>query len=59
VSVYEILAIAALAAAGFHAYFLYRADTRPKPGAPEGPAAQDEPAKLMFGRDRGAGPDAR
>jgi hypothetical protein len=59
VSVYEIVAIATLAAAGGYAYFLYRSDTRPKPGAPQGPAAQDEPDKLMFGRDRGTGPDAR
>ena len=58
-SIYEILAIAALAAAGGYAYFLYRSDTRPKRGAPQGPRAQDEPGKLMFGRDRGTGPDAR
>jgi hypothetical protein len=47
-SPYEILAVAALAAAGGFAYWLYRSDT--KPGAPKPPAG--ESGSLMFGRDR-------
>ena len=46
-SLYEILAVAALVAAGAFAWWLYRKDTRPgasKP--PEGAGG------LMFGRDR-------
>lgn len=48
-SPYEILAVAALAAAGGVAYWLYRSDTRPKPGAPKPP----ESGQPMFARDRG------
>jgi hypothetical protein len=47
VSVYEILAVAALLAAGGVAYRLYR-DTRP--GAPPRPANEGQ---SMFGRDKG------
>jgi hypothetical protein len=47
VSVYEILAVAALAAAGGFAYWLYRSDTRP--GAPKPPPGSGQP---MFQRDR-------
>ena len=47
-SPYEILAVAALAAAGGFAYWLYRSDT--KPGAPKPP--EGEQGSLMFGRDR-------
>ena len=46
-SVYEILAVAALAAAGGFAYRLYRKDT--KPGAPPPPPNAGQP---MFQRDR-------
>ena len=46
-SPYEILAVAALVAAGGFAYRLYRSDT--KPGAPARP---DTAGQSMFGRDR-------
>lgn len=45
-SLYEILSVAALAAAGGFAYYLYRSDT--KPGAQQG-LADSQP---MFSRDR-------
>jgi hypothetical protein len=48
VSLYEILAVAALLAAGAFAYRLYRTDT--KPGAPPRPANEGQP---IFGRDKG------
>jgi hypothetical protein len=48
VSPYEILAVAALAAAGGFAWYLYRSDT--KPGAPRRPESGS--GSLMFGRDR-------
>jgi hypothetical protein len=48
VSIYEVLAVAALIAAGGFAYRLYRKDTRP--GAPEPPP---NAGQLMFQRDRG------
>ena len=48
-SPYEILAVAALAAAGGFAWYLYRSDT--KPGAPK-PCSENE-GQSMFGRDRG------
>jgi hypothetical protein len=47
VSPYEILAVAALLAAGVFAYRLYRRDTRP--GAPPPPPNAGQP---MFQRDR-------
>jgi len=47
VSPYEILAVAALVAAGAFAYRLYRGDTRP--GAPQPPQGSGQP---MFQRDR-------
>jgi hypothetical protein len=47
VSPYEILAVAALAAAGGFAWFLYRSDT--KPGAKPRPETEGQ---SMFGRDR-------
>jgi hypothetical protein len=47
VSAYEILAVAALAAAGGFAFFLYRSDT--KPGAKARPETEGQ---SMFGRDR-------
>jgi len=46
-SIYEILAVAALLAAGGFAYRLYRKDTRP--GAPQPPPGSGQP---MFGRDK-------
>jgi hypothetical protein len=48
VSPYEILAVAALAAAGGVAWYLYRSDT--KPGAAK-PRPETE-GQSMFGRDR-------
>ena len=48
-SPYEILAVAALAAAGGFAYWLYRSDT--KPGATQRP--KSESGAPMFGRDKG------
>jgi hypothetical protein len=48
VSPYEILAVAARAAAGGFAWYLYRSDSRP--GAAKGrPESEGQP---MFGRDR-------
>jgi hypothetical protein len=47
VSLYEILAVAVLAAAGGFAYRLYRSDTRA--GAPKPPKGAGQP---MFQRDR-------
>jgi hypothetical protein len=47
VSLYEILAVAALVAAGGFAYRLYRKDTRPDAPLPPPNAGQS-----MFGRDR-------
>jgi hypothetical protein len=49
-SIYEVLVIAALAAAGGYAYYLYRSDTRPKPPGAEAPDAKAAPSGLMFGR---------
>lgn len=46
-SLYEILAVAALAAAAGYAWSLYRADTRP--GAPKRPP---DSGQRMFQRDR-------
>jgi hypothetical protein len=48
VSPYEILAVAALAAAGGFAYWLYRSDT--KPGAAK--ARPENEGQSMFGRER-------
>jgi hypothetical protein len=50
-SPYEILAVAALLAAGAFAYWLYRSDT--KPGAAKSPEGSGQP---MFQRDRGDKP---
>jgi hypothetical protein len=47
VSPYEILAVAALTAAGGFAWWLYRSDT--KPGARVRPESEGQ---SMFGRDR-------
>jgi hypothetical protein len=47
-SLYEILAVAALVAAGGFAYRLYRSDTRP--GAPK---PQPNAGQPMFSRDKG------
>ena len=55
-SLYEALALIALAAAGGFAYYLYRLDTRPKPPGEEVSAPVN---RLMFGRtpqDRGDSP---
>lgn len=47
-SLYEALALAALAGVGCFAYFLYRRDTRPK--TPGGPKTEVPTGHLMFGR---------
>ena len=47
-SPYEILAVAALAAAGAFAWYLYRSDTKPGARRPE-----SESGSPMFGRDKG------
>jgi len=47
VSPYEILAVAALAAAGGFAFYLYRSDTKPRVA----PRPENE-GQSMFGRDR-------
>ena len=47
-SPYEILAVAALAAAGGFAWYLYRSDT--KPGAAK--IRPENEGQSMFGRDR-------
>ena len=52
-SLYEILAVAALAAAGGFAYRLYRSDTRPTAGDGSGRTAAREGGEPMFGRNRG------
>ncbi len=51
-SLYEALAVVALLGAGGFAYYLYRSDTRPKPGNAEGQAVVREGGESMFGRDR-------
>jgi hypothetical protein len=52
-SLYEILAVAALAAAGGFAYYLYRSDKR---AGRDAPPASGEANQPMFGRDRGGKP---
>jgi len=51
-SLYEALAVLALAGAGFYAYSLYRADTRPKAPGATTREAEAPAGRLMFGRDR-------
>lgn len=51
-SLYEILAVLALLAAGGYAYSLYRKDLRRTPPGSQDPAAQPAPDQLMFGRER-------
>jgi hypothetical protein len=48
VSLYEILAVAALAAAGGFAFYLYRSDTKS-----DAKARPETEGQSMFGRDRG------
>ena len=55
-SLYEILAVAALAAAGGYAWSLYRADTRS--GVAKRPA-EGETQQLMFGRSRPSDTDSK
>jgi hypothetical protein len=55
-SLYEILAVAALAAAGGYAWSLYRADTRS--GVAKRPA-EGETQQLMFGRNRRSDTDSK
>jgi uncharacterized membrane protein YebE (DUF533 family) len=47
-SLYEALALAALAAAGGFAYYLYRSDTRPKSPGQQRPELPE--SRPMFGR---------
>ena len=49
-SIYEVLAVLALVAAGGFAYWLYRSDTRPK--APGEKAPELPPSQPMFARTR-------
>jgi len=51
-SLYEALAVVALLGAGGFAWYLYRSDTRPKSGDPEGQAAIREGGQSMFARER-------
>jgi len=56
-SLYEALAVVALLGAGGFAWYLYRSDTRPKSGDPQGQATVREGGQSMFARDRGTGAD--
>lgn len=56
-SLYEVLAVAALAAAGGFAYRLYRSDTRPSAGDGSARPAVREGGEPMFGRNRGRDSD--
>lgn len=49
-SLYEILAVLALVAAGGYAYSLYRGDLRRRPPESEESTAAPAPDQLMFGR---------
>ncbi|MDP3158835.1 MAG: hypothetical protein Q8N31_02375 [Reyranella sp.] len=52
-SLYEALALVALAAVGGFAYHLYRSDMRARPpGAQQAEGTEIEPDRLMFGRDK-------
>jgi len=51
-SLYEALAVVALLGAGGFAYYLYRSDTRPRSGGPQGQGAVREGGESMFARDR-------
>lgn len=51
-SLYEVLAIVALAGVGGFAYYLYRSDMRSKPQGQRAPDGTPAPEQLMFGRDR-------
>lgn len=52
-SLYEALALVALAAVGGFAYYLYRSDMRAKPrGEQPAEGAEIAPDRLMFGRDK-------
>jgi hypothetical protein len=64
-SLYEILAVLALACGLGYAFYLYRSDIRLQAGASDGPSTGSTGGGLMFGRDpkdRGEmlkGPDVR
>ncbi len=49
-SLYEALAVAALLGAGGFAWYLYRSDTRPRSGDPQGGSAVREGGESMFAR---------
>lgn len=51
-SLYEALAVVALLGAGGFAWYLYRSDTRPTSGDPQGRAAGREGGESMFARPR-------
>jgi hypothetical protein len=51
-SLYEMLAVAALVAAGGFAYRLYRSDKKAGRETPK-MSAEDQAAQSMFGRNRG------
>jgi hypothetical protein len=56
-SLYEAFAVVALLGAGGFAYYLYRSDTRPKSGDPQGHVAVRESGESMFARNRGHATD--
>ena len=56
-SLYEALAIVALLGVGGFAWYLYRSDTRPKSGDPQGGAVVREGGESMFARNRSADTD--
>ena len=51
-SVFEILALAALAAAGGFTFYLYRSDTRPNSRERQGNATPLDGGEPMFARNR-------
>jgi hypothetical protein len=56
-SLYEALAVVVLLGAGGFAWYLYRSDTRPKSGDPQGQAIVREGGESMFARNRGHATD--
>lgn len=56
-SLYEALAVVVLLGAGGFAWYLYRSDTRPAPGDPQGQSAVREGGESMFARPRGPAAD--
>lgn len=56
-SLYEILAVIMLAGAGGFAWYLYRSDTQPTAGDPQGQVAVREGGASMFARSRDGATD--